>query len=293
MRYLIYILACILIAATPAAAQQLTCDQLTAIIHSAPGFQPFRGKGQASPDGAGRWDANFTLTGGRCIILATNNQGRIPDEMRCGWHPDNEKAFAATAHHVVADLLGNCPIMAGAAVHRDGDWVGALSKDRKIKIEFHSEFDPGVGAGTEEFYVYRLSDLVALAQNTPHPAPDKAVPVPAEFWVTFAPDHVLDAGQWADQDRAPYRCPSSLAALAVVKAVNRNKADPEGAKDQALAAQHCTIAKQGKYDLDVQYDEQAVITDPQSGEAFEALAAFNAIGPSGRQVGLIFNVSDF
>ena len=54
MRYLAYILACVLIAATPAAAQQLTCAQLTAIIHSAPGFQPFRGKGQGNPDGTGR-----------------------------------------------------------------------------------------------------------------------------------------------------------------------------------------------------------------------------------------------
>ena len=291
MRYLAYILACVLIAATPAAAQQLTCAQLTAIIHSAPGFQPFRGKGQGNPDGTGRWDANFTLAGGRCMILATNNQGRIPDEMRCSWDPDSQKAYTVRAHHILVDLLGACPAAAGGEAHRNGDWITSLTKDRAIKFEFHFAFDPGFSAGTEELYIYRLSDLVALAQNTPHSAPDKAIPVPIEFWQSFAPDRVVDAAQWASQERAPYRCPSSLAALAVVKAVNRNKAHPEDAKDRALAAQHCTIAKQGKFYPDVKYDEEAAITDPSSGETYDVVSAFNAIGPSGRQVGLIFNTS--
>jgi len=115
----------------------------------------------------------------------------------------------------------------------------------------------------------------------------------AEFWDTFAPNHVLDISEWASQERTTYRCPTAATARAVVQAIPQSaKASYEARESRfkaALKAQHCAAVNSGKFKPTLSYGD-APMSANEPDEVWEALAATDA---SGKAVGLIFNTSVF
>jgi hypothetical protein len=141
-----------------------------------------------------------------------------------------------------------------------------------------------------------LGDLALSSAGARHGPAKLTDNFPDYFWMAFAPKHVLDVAEWAKEYRQTYLCPDAAAARAVVKAIPDSDKVPSSHKetlfDRALKAQHCAVAKSGKFRPAHLYEERTIV-DEETGEPLEAWAAIAANDTRGKPVGLIFNDSEF